>query len=102
MPRFLASTSNRIKGNRIELAAAAGPLDRLVVFGSYVSDVAEPNDVDVILVMRDEFCLESCPAASLVLFDQTRADAELKASVFWVRPGMLLGEPLEQRGGGGD
>ena len=66
------------------------------VFGSYVSDVAEPNEVDVILVMQDDFRLASCPAESLVLFDHSRADAELGASVFWVRPGMLLGEPLEQ------
>jgi hypothetical protein len=31
-----------------QLAVATGHLDRLVVFGSYVSDVDEPNDVDVI------------------------------------------------------
>jgi hypothetical protein len=78
-----------------ELAVAAGHLDRLVVFGSYVSDVAEPNDVDVVLVMQDDFRPEDCPADSSVLFDHRRADAERGASVFWVRPGMLLGEPLE-------
>jgi hypothetical protein len=78
------------------LAMAAGELDRLLIFGSYVSDVDEPNDVDVILVMRNEFRSEECPAESLVLFDHERADRELGASVFWVRPDMLLGEPLEQ------
>jgi hypothetical protein len=79
-----------------QLALATGQLDRLLVFGSYVSDVDEPNDVDVILVMRNEFRSEECPAESLVLFDHERADRELGASVFWVRPDMLLGEPLEQ------
>ncbi len=79
-----------------ELAVAAGHLDRLVIFGSYVSDVAEPNDIDVILVMQDDFRVESCLAESSVLFDHNRANAELGASVFWVRPGMLLGEPLEE------
>jgi hypothetical protein len=78
------------------LAVATGHLDRLVIFGSYVSDVAEPNDVDVILVMRSDFATENCPAESLVLFDHARADVELGASVFWIRPEMLLGEPLEQ------
>ena len=78
------------------LAVATGHLDRLVLFGSYVSDVAEPNDVDVILVMRNDFVTAHCPAESLVLFDHVRADKELGASVFWVRPEMLLGEPLEQ------
>jgi hypothetical protein len=70
------------------LALATGRLDRLVIFGSYVSDVAEPNDVDVILVMRNDFATENCPAESLALFDHTRADEELGASVFWV-PGSL-------------
>jgi hypothetical protein len=79
-----------------QLAMASGHLDRLLVFGSYVSDVGEPNDVDVILVMQNDFRTEDCPAESAVLFDHARANDELGASVFWVRPDMLLGEPLEQ------
>jgi hypothetical protein len=78
------------------LAVATGHLDRLVIFGSYVSDVAEPNDVDIVLVMRSGFATENCPADSLVLFDHARADEELGASIFWIRPEMLLGESLEQ------
>jgi hypothetical protein len=79
-----------------DLAVATGHLDRLVLFGSFVSDVAEPNDVDVILVMKGDFRPEDCPPGCLPLFDHRRADDELGASVFWVRPDMLLGEPLEQ------
>lgn len=65
-----------------QLAVATGHLDRLVIFGSYVSDVVEPHDVDVILVMRDDFATERCPAECLVLFDHARADDELGASIF--------------------
>src|SRR6266545_4770739 len=79
-----------------QLAVATGFLDRLVIFGSYVSDKAEPNDVDVILVMRNDFRTEICPADSAVLLEHARADEELGASIFWVRPDMLLGETLEQ------
>ena len=78
------------------LAVATGCLDRLVVFGSYVSDVTEPNDVDVILLMRNDFRSEDCPSESSVLFDHARANDELGASIFWARPDMLLGEPVEQ------
>ena len=78
------------------LALATNYLDRLLVFGSYVSQVSEPNDVDVILVMRNEFRSEDCPAESSVLFDHARANDELGASVFWIRPNMLLSEPREQ------
>jgi len=79
-----------------QLAVASGHLDRLIVFGSYVSDVNEPNDVDVILVMRNDFRSEECSAESSVLFDHARASDDLGASIFWVRSDMLLGEPLEQ------
>lgn len=79
-----------------QMAVATGQLDRLVVFGSYVSGESEPNDVDVVLVMRNEFRTEDCPAESSLLFDHLRANDELGASVFWIRPAMLLGEPLEQ------
>jgi hypothetical protein len=79
-----------------ELAVATGQLDRLLIFGSYVSNANQPNDVDVILVMRNDFRTEQCPAVSSVLFNHARADKELGASVFWIRPVMLLGEPLEQ------
>lgn len=99
--RFGSGTPRRIavteRLRRIyQLAVATGYLDRLVVFGSYVSDVSEPKDVDVILVMRNDFRSEECPAESAVLFDHARANDELRASIFWVRPDMLLGEPLEQ------
>lgn len=100
LARFGAGTSQRaaVTGRLrrlYHLAVATGHLDRLVIFGSYVSDVAEPNDIDVILVMKNDFATERCPAESLVLFDHARADDELGASIFWVRPDMLLGEPLE-------
>ena|ERR1700722_2381726 len=99
--RFGAGTSQRAavteRLKRIyELAAVTAHLDWLIVFGSYVSDVAEPNDVNVILVMRNQFRSEQCPPESAVLFDHFRANDELGASIFWVRPDMLLGEPLEQ------
>ena len=76
------------------LAIQTGLLDRLIVFGSYVSDVTEPNDVDVILIMRNDFRCETSPSESAILFDHARANDELGASVFWIRPDMLLGEPL--------
>jgi len=56
----------------------------------------KPNDVEVIGVMRNDFALERCPADARVLFDHARANDELGASVFWVRPAMLLSEPLER------
>jgi hypothetical protein len=65
------------------LALATEHLDRLVVFGSYVSDVNEPNDVDVILVMRNDFRSEDCQTESAMLFDHARANEELAPNGFF-------------------
>jgi hypothetical protein len=99
--RFGSKTAQRValtaRLKRIyELAVGTGALDRLVVFGSYVSDTPAPNDIDLVLVMRDDFHLDRCPSEALVLFDHNRVARELGASIFWIRPGMLLGEPLDQ------
>ncbi|HQU42466.1 MAG TPA: nucleotidyltransferase domain-containing protein [Pirellulales bacterium] len=79
-----------------QLSAQTGQVARLVVFGSYVTDASEPNDVDVVVVMREEFRSENCPREASLLFDHNRANDELGASVFWIRPEMLLGESLEE------
>ena len=52
--------------------------------------------MDIVLVLDDEFRLENCPLASRGLFDHAVAQARYGASVFWVRPGMLIGETVEQ------
>ena len=79
------------------LARETGHLARLVVFGSFVTDQREPNDVDVFL-LRGE--------ASL-LFDHAAADVYFGASVFWVRQLAAFGgeQPMiefwqAKRGGG--
>jgi hypothetical protein len=79
-----------------DLAIKTGFLTRIIVFGSYVTNKTQPNDVDVILIMDNDFVLANCPPASLVLFDHARADAELGASVFWIRPEMLIAETVDQ------
>jgi hypothetical protein len=85
--------------NRLEtihrLAIATGFLDRMLVFGSYVSDKPYPNDVDVVLVMNNDFRIEDCPADCAVLFDHAQADNELGASIFWMRPDLLFGETMD-------
>jgi len=100
LARFGAGSSQRTAVTRrlrriFDLAIGTGQFDRLIVFGSYVSDKPDPNDVDVILVMRDDFHPSTCGEEALALFDHDRADSELGASIFWVRPGMLLGCPLD-------
>jgi len=73
------------------LARDTGHLARLVVFGSFVTDQREPNDVDVFLVMDDGFDAAALRGEAPVLFDHPAADVYFGASVFWVRQLAALG-----------
>lgn len=76
-----------------ELAASTGRLVRFAVFGSFVTNEPHPNDVDVVLVMDDEFDLASVDAQTALVFDHMSADAHFGASIFWsTRSGALGGE----------
>lgn len=55
------------------------------MFGSFVTDKAEPNDVDVFLLMEDSFDVASLPGEARLVFDHAAADAHFGASIFWSR-----------------
>jgi hypothetical protein len=90
LKRFAAASGKRAAlGLRLErihaLAQATGQVRRFVVFGSFVTAKAEPNDVDVFLVMDDSFDPALVTAATRRLFDHSAAQGQFGASVFWLR-----------------
>lgn len=96
LDRFAVGHSQRTAvGDRLEriyhIAVATGHLSRFVVFGSFVTDKSEPNDVDVFLVMDDSFDGDTLRGESALLFDHAAADVHFGASVFWVRQMAALG-----------
>ncbi|MGH8512423.1 MAG: DUF6932 family protein [Gammaproteobacteria bacterium] len=78
-----------------EHAGSRSCMKRFFVFGSFVSDKAEPRDVDVALIMDADFEVEHCPRESQTLFSHADADARFGASVFWLREGMLPDEVMQ-------
>ncbi len=78
------------------LALRTGCLSQFIVFGSYVTAKPLPNDVDVILVMTESFQLAHCPPEASGLFNHALAQARYGASIFWVRPGLLMGQALAE------
>ena len=74
-----------------DIAVGTGHLARFVVYGSFVTNKPQPNDVDVFLVMDEKFDGEVLDAESTLLLDHTAADAHFGASVFWVRRPTALG-----------
>ena len=92
--RFGLSTPARVRAfNKLKflytLAMLTGKLKRFFIFGSFVSDKAEPRAVDVALIMGSDFEVEHCPRESQTLFNHADADARFGASVFWLREAML-------------
>jgi len=88
--RFGAGSRQRMAvADRLErvfrLARGTGHVARFVVFGSFITDKPEPNDIDVFLVMDDTFNADEMQGESALLFDHGAADSHFGASVFWVR-----------------
>lgn len=76
-----------------QLAASTGQLARFVIFGSFVTAKAEPNDVDIVLLMEDTFELSAVTGEAALVFQHMEADSHFGASVFWTnRSGAFGGE----------
>lgn len=73
------------------LASATGHLARFVVFGSFVTAKQQPNDVDIVMVMDDDFDVSALKGEVALLFDHVVAQTVFGASVFWVRRLAALG-----------
>ncbi len=78
-----------------ELAQRTRKLERFIIFGSYVTDKPAPNDVDIILVMADDFTEHDYAPDLFPVFEHRRAQQELGASIFAVRPGFVMGETVD-------
>jgi hypothetical protein len=72
------------------LARATGHLARFVIFGSFITDKSEPEDVDIFLLMEDSFDVRSVSNEARLVFDHGAAQNSLGASVFWIRRAAAL------------
>lgn len=75
-----------------QVASGTGHLARFVAFGSFVSDKQDPNDVDVFMIMEDNFDMGSLVGESRLLFvDHGTAQDHFGGSVFWMRRMAAIG-----------
>lgn len=68
-----------------QLAMATGQVYQFIVFGSFVTSKAAPNDVDVFLLMNDTFDLNGLSGEAGIIWNHASAQAHFGASVFWMR-----------------
>ena len=72
-------------GRVYAIARATGLLARFVVFGSFVTEKAEPNDIDIFMIMDDDFDFDALQGDTRLLFEHAAAQDHFGCSVFWVR-----------------
>jgi hypothetical protein len=61
------------------------------VFGSFVTEKHEPNDVDVFMIMDDNFDMGPHNGEARLLFDHGTAQDHFGCSVFWLRRMAAMG-----------
>lgn len=68
----------------IALAQETGKLERVFIWGSYVTDKPDPGDIDLFLIMAPDFESNDCTGAMRLVFDSEAAEHELGTTVFWM------------------
>jgi len=83
--------TGRLRG-LLELAAHGGKLQRVFIWGSFVTAKPAPRDLDILLVMAEDFEADRVSAAAQAVFDSARARLLFESDVFWAR--VSIGEEL--------
>jgi predicted nucleotidyltransferase len=93
---FGTSTAKRLQvARRLEriysIASATGKIAHFIIFGSFLADKPDPDDVDIFIIMENDFEANTLAGEARILFDHLRCQAHFGASVFWVRRMAALG-----------
>ena len=78
----------------VELATSTGKLRRIFVWGSFVTIKPAPRDLDILLIMDEDFEVERIAPSAREIFDSTRAKLRFESDVFWARAS--IGEEVLQ------
>jgi hypothetical protein len=85
--RLLARRLERI----YHIAIQTGQLRQFVVFGSFVTAKNEPGDVDIFMILDDNFDVGSLSLESRLVFDHSSAQDHFGCSIFWIRRFAAIG-----------
>jgi hypothetical protein len=69
----------------LDLAGATGELRRVFIWGSFVTAKPAPKDLDILLIMDEDFEVDRIAAQAQAVFDSVRAKLLFEADVFWAR-----------------
>lgn len=67
------------------LTIETGHVSRFIIFGSFVTNKSDPQDIDIFLLMDDKFDVRQVTGEASILFDHLAAQNYEGASIFWLR-----------------
>jgi len=67
------------------LTIGTGHVSRFIIFGSFVTNKSDPQDIDIFLLMDDKFDVRQVTGEASILFDHLAAQNYEGASIFWLR-----------------
>jgi hypothetical protein len=88
--RFGDSSSRRVwLSSRLRailgLAATNGKRRRVFIWGSFVTAKPAPKDLDILLIMDEDFEVDGIAAPAQAVFDSVRAKLLFESDIFWAR-----------------
>lgn len=69
----------------IELAKSTGRLERVIIWGSFVSNKEFPNDIDLLFIMKENFIVEDVAPEVKSVFDYVKGRLVFNADIFWTK-----------------
>lgn len=69
----------------LALAGGTGQMRRVFIWGSFVTSKPSPGDVDILLIMGEDFEADKVLTTAQVVFDSPRAKLLFECDVFWAR-----------------
>jgi len=69
----------------IDLAKTTGRLERVIVWGSFVSNKELPQDIDLLLIMREDFVVDKMDLEVKKVFDYVQGRIAFNADIFWAK-----------------
>ena len=89
------SLQRQLVGSRLKkiynLAKSTNQLSRFIIYGSFVTNKPNPNDVDVFLVMDDGFDKNRFKGDVRSIFEHLESHNDFGASIFWSRRKFIMG-----------
>lgn len=69
----------------IDLAKTTGRLERVIVWGSFVSNKELPQDTDLLLIMKEDFVVDKMDLEVKKVFDCVQGRIAFNADIFWTK-----------------